>query len=362
MRHALNLAAECPVETIQQAIVLGLGRGAGHSPARLSDARQGASTAGQAMLHELLRRARQTALDETSTNQQRQAAIALLGQDRPSQATPILGELLDQRRPASVQRMAIAALAEFDDVDTGKLLIDRWHDVFPTVQHQLLEAIQSRSQWIAQLLVALETSQLAAEEIPLTARLALVEHSDTAVSNRAKEVFGRLLLNPRDDIIKAYGQALHLKANLGRGEIVYRRQCATCHRLEKTGHTVGTNLALSRNRTGQSLLTEILDPNREMEPAYVQYGVFDKSGRLFSGIVISETASSITLKRADDSERTILRRDIEQIISTGKSLMPEGLEKVISHQEMADLIAYLLDHQYDIGTEAGMVEPRGHKK
>ncbi len=78
--------------------------------------------------------------------------------------------------------------------------------------------------------------------------------------------------------------------------------------------------------------------------------------------MISETSSSITLQRADDSKHTVLRGDIEQIVSSGKSLMPEGLEKNISRQEMADLIGYLIDLQYDIGTEAGMVEPQGHEE
>ena len=56
----------------------------------------------------------------------------------------------------------------------------------------------------------------------------------------------------------------------------------------------------------------------------------------------SETASSLTVRRAEGLSDTILRQDIEEIITTGQSLMPEGLEEKIAPQEMVDLIAYLL--------------------
>ena len=50
----------------------------------------------------------------------------------------------------------------------------------------------------------------------------------------------------------------------------------------------------------------------------------------------------MTLRRAENVQDTILRRNIEQVSGNGKSLMPEGFEKKITKQEMSDLIAYLL--------------------
>jgi hypothetical protein len=38
----------------------------------------------------------------------------------------------------------------------------------------------------------------------------------------------------------------------------------------------------------------------------------------------------------------VLRVDIEELQSSGVSLMPEGLEKQINVQAMADLLAFLL--------------------
>jgi putative heme-binding domain-containing protein len=59
-------------------------------------------------------------------------------------------------------------------------------------------------------------------------------------------------------------------------------------------------------------------------------------------MIAGETATSVTLKRQENATDTILRADIEQLKSTGQSIMPEGLEKQLDRQAMADLIAYLL--------------------
>ena len=61
-----------------------------------------------------------------------------------------------------------------------------------------------------------------------------------------------------------------------------------------------------------------------------------------TGMIASETANSVTLKRAEDATDTVERSEIEQLRSSGLSIMPEGLEKQIDPAAMADLLAYLL--------------------
>jgi putative heme-binding domain-containing protein len=74
-----------------------------------------------------------------------------------------------------------------------------------------------------------------------------------------------------------------------------------------------------------------------------------KSGKVLTGLIASETASSLTLKRAENQTETVLRQDIDEIQSLGTSLMPEGLEKSISVEEMADLLHYLKNWRYAEG-------------
>ena len=88
-------------------------------------------------------------------------------------------------------------------------------------------------------------------------------------------------------------------------------------------------------------MQEILDPNRNVDSRYVEYVAQTKAGRTFNGLLAAETASSITLRGQEGKEQVLLRTDLDELSSGGKSLMPEGLEKDVKKQDMADLIAYL---------------------
>ncbi|HEV3167866.1 MAG TPA: c-type cytochrome, partial [Isosphaeraceae bacterium] len=117
--------------------------------------------------------------------------------------------------------------------------------------------------------------------------------------------------------------------------------CATCHRAEGQGTQVGPDLATVTGRTPEDLLTHILDPNREVPPSYLNYTLATSDGRVVSGLIADESATAVTLKRAEGATDVIPRSRIEQIASTGLSLMPEGLEQGVDPQAMADLIAYV---------------------
>ena len=160
--------------------------------------------------------------------------------------------------------------------------------------------------------------------------------------------------------------ALRLAGDLKRGEKVYETNCAACHRLGGRGHAVGPDLSSAATKDLESILIDILDPNRFVPPNYVQYVVTDKGGRVFTGVIAGQTATSLTLRRQQGEADTILRGDIEELASTGKSLMPDGLEKTIDKQAMADLLAYVRDaaaregesiRVRDFGTLPGLIEP-----
>ena len=85
----------------------------------------------------------------------------------------------------------------------------------------------------------------------------------------------------------------------------------------------------------------VLDPNREVKPRFLSYVTATTEGRIVTGMITAETANSITLQRTDGTVATVLRVDIEELNSTGLSFMPEGLEKQVTVQMMADLLAYL---------------------
>ena len=109
---------------------------------------------------------------------------------------------------------------------------------------------------------------------------------------------------------------------------------------------MGPDIADSRTREPAALLTDILNPNRAIDANYVSYSLITTQGKTITGIIAAETASSITLKQAENKRVSVLRQDIEEVISNGISLMPEGLEKDITLQQMADLISFIKNWRY----------------
>jgi putative heme-binding domain-containing protein len=134
---------------------------------------------------------------------------------------------------------------------------------------------------------------------------------------------------------------LELTGDAQRGREVFAKNCATCHRKDGHGTEVGADLATVLTRTPEALLIAILDPNREVDPKYIQYTVLTVDGLARSGMIAGETETSVTLKGAENITHTIPRADIDQLQSTGVTLMPEGFEKTIDEQSLADLIAFL---------------------
>ena len=139
----------------------------------------------------------------------------------------------------------------------------------------------------------------------------------------------------------SYKSALAIKGDPAAGKAVFVRACAVCHRMGDVGVDVGPNLGALAEKSPEALLIAILDPNRAFESRYAGFTVATVDGRLLTGLIGSETANAVTLRRQEGKEDVVLRRDIEEMAASGQSLMPEGLEKDVSPRDMADLLAYL---------------------
>ncbi|MFM8220401.1 MAG: hypothetical protein ACKOJF_15920, partial [Planctomycetaceae bacterium] len=120
---------------------------------------------------------------------------------------------------------------------------------------------------------------------------------------------------------------------------------------------VGPDLAAVANKPAAALLPEIFDPNRNTDSRYLAYTALTRAGVQHSGLLASETEASVALLAAEGRTTTLLRADLEELRSSGQSLMPEGLEKDLDPQATADLLAFLAAQQAPAKTIAGN-EPR----
>jgi putative membrane-bound dehydrogenase-like protein len=358
VKAVLDATAESSARepAVQTAAAMGLGAGLQRSGSSLSAARSAASPASAAMLDQLVQQAVRTSRDANSSVAERQEALRTLSLAGGSETRDALAELVEPQQPEALQISAVKILAQSGEPRVAERLIAAWRRSTPKLQEEIIAALASRPAWAGQLLDACDEKQVTAGQVTASTRTALVNHQDSAVREHAAKVFGQA--SSRAEVIAGYQSALASPGDALRGEKVYERECMACHRLGERGFQVGPNLALIRNRTPQALLEAILDPNREVQPSYVNYVVTDDAGRTVSGLIVAETANSITLARDKGATDTLQKSNIEEITSTGKSLMPEGLERTVDPQGLADLLAFLKQVQYDIGTLPDFVEPK----
>jgi putative heme-binding domain-containing protein len=273
---------------------------------------------------------------------QRVAAVRLLGYGPFNTAAPALQGLLDPQEPAEIQLAAVRALAAHHNPKVPDLLLASWNRSTPSVRREVLEALFARVDRLEAMLNAIEHKKLPAAQLEPSRIDQLLRHPNLQVRLRAKKLLN-VTTTDRRKIVEAYQSAFALKPDGARGKLVFQKNCATCHRLENQGVEVGPDLvATLRNKTPEKLLVDILDPSREVDARYLNYLVVTKNGRMLSGMIATEAATSITLRRAEKAEETILRSEIEEVQGTAKSLMPDGLEAELTRQDVADVIAYLL--------------------
>jgi putative heme-binding domain-containing protein len=293
------------------------------------------------MLAALYRQSLTVVVDEHAQPQTRADAVAALALGSFNEALPVLTELLQPRQPTVVQLAALATFGQFVDADFASPVLAAWSALSPGVRLHATGLLLSRASSAQALLAAVKDGQLSARDLDPSTIQRLKTHADAEVREQASAIFKGGAQQARAQVADAYHDALDLTGDPARGRELFRKNCAICHRREHYGTEVGADLATVVTRTPEALLISILDPNREVDPKYVQYTVLTTDGLAVSGIISGETAASVTLTAAQRVSKTIPRADIEQLQSTGMSLMPEGFEKVLDKQSLADLIAYL---------------------
>jgi len=296
----------------------------------------------QSVMSALIAAARGKAVEQSAAATQRVQALRLLVRLPFAELKPIVEDCLNVRQPPAVQSAALELLAKCNDSGVPAIVLNVWPGLSPPIRATAAEVLLSRTEWTIQLLNAIASGRIPAADLD-PARVQLLEKSpDETIRHRAAELFHGTKLSKRADVLAAYQKSLELNGDAAKGKVVFKNNCATCHRLDGDGEAVGPDLATMRNRGADTILINILDPNREVLPQYYMYQLTTDAGVSITGMITAESATSVTIRRADATSVTVQRTNIEQLTSTGISAMPEGLEIQIDIAAMADLLAYLV--------------------
>ncbi len=274
----------------------------------------------------------------------RAKAISLLAYAQGGQDE--IARLTSRDQDQTIRLAAIAALARLPSVEPWQLLLDRIASDTPAARRAILDGLLANADRTTLLLDAIEAEKIKASELDPNQANRLTESRDAAIKERAARLFAAATPQDRVKALADYQVSLEMKADAQQGIAIFEKNCAACHKIGSLGVNVAPDISDTRTKTAAQLLGDIILPNRAIDNNYLGYGVRLADGTVATGILTTETATSITLRQQGGKDLVVARSEIEELKSSGVSLMPDGLERQIPPQDMADLLSYLKNWRY----------------
>ncbi len=181
-------------------------------------------------------------------------------------------------------------------------------------------------------------------EHPLEASLA--GNSAVAVeefSNRALE--DELLATSLAELVNVAQR----EGNIQRGKKLFFESsaaCFACHEPPRGVIRLGPDLAkVNTPLSAEELVDSILRPSKLINKEFAQVSVLTRDGQVQTGIRVSESDKEIILQNlAHPKPITISQADIEEVMESKVSLMPENLARQLkSRKEFNDLLKYVIE-------------------
>jgi putative heme-binding domain-containing protein len=284
--------------------------------------------------------------DEAANGKDRVAAATSYVEFRRQDADTAR-ELLTVVSPRTESGLALSivdALERSESAATGAAIVERIKSFTPGVRNAAIRVLVSRTDWSGNLLDSLEKGDVQLTDLTLDQKQALASHPNKPLAQRAKALLakGGGLPNPdRQRVLDELMPLTKVSADANAGHEVFKKQCQKCHTHSGEGNKIGPDLTGMAVHPKLELLTHIIDPSRSVEGNFRVYTVVTDDGRVLNGLLASESKTAVELIDSEAKRHAIQRSDIEQMVASPKSLMPEGFEKQVSKDDIANLLEFL---------------------
>jgi putative membrane-bound dehydrogenase-like protein len=287
--------------------------------------------------------------DERADRSRKLQILQILGEVRQPGCVPDVLRIACRSSDNALRTTALSALSAYDDpaipVEVLKAYAGMSDDVVAAAQCLLTV----RRAWAAQFLEAIEARTIDSHTVPPEVVEKLLLLGDSRIDALATRLFGpRKPANSAEVRARVDRLAASIRAGIGvpkPGKQIFDQQCARCHRLFGRGGQVGPDLTTYRRDDLEAMLLNIVSPSAEVREGYSTRIVATTDGRVLSGVVFDEDPNVVLLRSADGADIALARNQIDAIRTNTSSIMPEGLLKDLTDQQLRDLFAYLRSTQ-----------------
>jgi putative heme-binding domain-containing protein len=246
---------------------------------------------------------------------------------------------------AERQAAALSALSRAEGPDVAKVVLARYAAIDAAIQPQAIELLTQRAEWGKHLVAEVAAGRLPPSILNVNQVRKLLELNEPALTAAVAKHWGtvRTARDPAREQFVAEMKKL-IRSTPGdphRGIAVFNKLCGQCHKIHGQGQEVGPDITANGRASFDQLLSNVFDPSLVIGASYQARVVRTIDGRVITGLVAEDSDERVVLKVQGGKLETIAREDVEAMKVSELSLMPEGIEKQLQPQEIADLFAFI---------------------
>ncbi len=283
----------------------------------------------------------------SASPEQRQLALATLVTAKDPAATRIAAEILARRDDAarSLQLAALTALARADDPAVAQAVLGNYPQLAADAQAAAIELLTRRAAWSKPLLDQIAAGKIPRHTLNVNHVRKLLALGDREISAAVTSVWGTIREGrdpAREQFVAEMRRLIRdTPGDARRGIAVFNKVCGQCHKIHGQGQDVGPDITANGRASFDQLLSNVFDPSLVIGAAYQARTARTADGRVVTGLLVEDNDQRIVLKLPGGKLESIARGDVDAVKVSELSLMPEGLEKQLQPQEIADLFAFI---------------------
>jgi putative heme-binding domain-containing protein len=286
---------------------------------------------------------RAVVLDRAADANTRRSALDSLLTNRDAELPKLLQQLLTD---ATLRGPAIRGLARFEAPGTAEAILKIYSELNATEKRDALNTLAARATYAKPFLAAAASGAVPKKDLTADLVRQLRTLKTAEIDAQIEQVWGsfREASADKQQEIEKYRRIYRAGGSQPgdaiRGRAVFARTCQQCHTLFDVGGTVGPDITGSARADLSYILENIVDPNAVIPNDYRGTTVTTKDDRVITGVVKKDDQNGVLLATANET-LTIPKGDIESVLVSQISMMPEGLLAPLNDQEIRDLIYYL---------------------
>jgi len=245
----------------------------------------------------------------------------------------------------TLQAGILASLGRMDQPKVAAVVLTFYKTLSPEIRPKAIELLTQRPSWSRTLVASISRDEIPANALNTNQVRQMLSGSDEELKKLVRSQWGtvRTERNPqREQVIEQMREVIRKSSGKPhRGLAVFRKVCGQCHKIYGEGQEVGPDITGNGRGSFEQLLSNVFDPSLVIGASYQARTVATGDGRVLTGLLAEDNEQRIVLKMQGGKFETIPRDNVDEVKVSKLSMMPEGLEKQLSQQEIIDLFSFL---------------------